>query len=57
MRQVPVVELDDCQVQKGCRYDEAGHQRGAFERLKVRSGISQQQLKVATVMIMCDNAA
>ncbi len=26
MRQVSVIEEDACQVQKGCQYDEAGHQ-------------------------------
>jgi hypothetical protein len=26
MRQAPVMEEDACQAQKGCRYDEAGHQ-------------------------------
>ena len=31
--------------------------RGSGERLKVRSGISQQRLKVSAVMIMRDDAA
>ncbi len=26
MQQVSVTEEDACQMQKGCRYDEAGHQ-------------------------------
>ncbi len=43
MRHVSVIEEDACQVQKGCRDDEADHQ-GAGEGLKVHSGIRKPRL-------------